>query len=97
MKRIAALLGLWMVISGFCTLAAQDKKYAIKSGIVTFEQVQKVGDIESKEKFIVYFHDFGKKGMPGHLQWRDPDKLVFQRWKGMVYRGLRQENRHQNL
>jgi hypothetical protein len=50
-----------MIISGFCTLAAQDKKYAIKSGIITFEQVQKVGDIEQKGKFIVYFDDFGKK------------------------------------
>jgi len=61
MKRIAVFLGLWMVISGFCTVAAQDKKYAIKSGIVTFDSAQKVGDIENKEKFIVYFDDFGKK------------------------------------
>jgi hypothetical protein len=60
-KRAAAFLGLSIVISGFCTAAAQDKKYAIKSGIITFEQAQKVGDIESKRKFIVYFDDFGRK------------------------------------
>jgi len=29
--------------------------------------------------------------MPGHLQWRDPNKLVFQRWKGMVHRRLREK------
>jgi hypothetical protein len=61
MKRIAVFLGLSMVMSGFCTLTAQDKKYAIKSGIITFELAQKVGDFEHKGKFVVYFDDFGKK------------------------------------
>jgi hypothetical protein len=42
-------------------LGGARKKYAIKSGIITFEVVQKVGDIESKGKDIVYFDDFGNK------------------------------------
>jgi hypothetical protein len=61
MKRIAAFVGLSMVISGFCTVAAQDKKYAIKSGIITFDVTQKLGDIENKSRNILYFDGLVRK------------------------------------
>jgi hypothetical protein len=40
---------------------AQMKKYDIKSGIITFQSIMKMGDFEIKKKIIVYFDDFGMK------------------------------------
>lgn len=40
---------------------AQVKKYDIKSGIVTYDMIMKVGDFEIKNKIIVYFDDYGMK------------------------------------
>jgi hypothetical protein len=37
------------------------KKYDIKSGIVTYELVIKMGTMEMKNKMIVYFDDYGMK------------------------------------
>ncbi len=37
------------------------KKYDIKSGIVTYDLIMKVGTMELKKKFIVYFDDYGMK------------------------------------
>ncbi len=37
------------------------KKYDIKSGIVTFETISKMGAIEIKSKSVVYFDDYGMK------------------------------------
>jgi hypothetical protein len=40
---------------------AQEKKYDIKSGIVTYESIMKMGDYKMKNKMIVYFDDYGIK------------------------------------
>jgi len=37
------------------------KKYDIKSGIITYEMVMKVGTMEMKNKIVVYFDDYGMK------------------------------------
>ena len=37
------------------------KKYDIKSGIITYELVMKVGTMEMKNKTVVYFDDYGMK------------------------------------
>ena len=37
------------------------KKYDVKSGIVTYELISKVGKLEMKLKSIVYFDDYGMK------------------------------------
>jgi hypothetical protein len=42
-------------------LRSQIKKYDIKSGIVTYDLVMKMGKMEIKKKTIVYFDDFGMK------------------------------------
>lgn len=42
-------------------LRSQMKKYDIKSGIVTYDLVMKVGKMEIKKKTIVYFDDYGMK------------------------------------
>jgi hypothetical protein len=42
-------------------LRSQIKKYDIKSGIVTYDLVMKVGKMEMKKKTIVSFDDFGMK------------------------------------
>lgn len=43
------------------TAQAQIKKYDIKSGLVTYESIMKMGDFEIKKKIIVYFDDYGMK------------------------------------
>jgi len=40
---------------------AQVKKYDMKSGVVTYESIMKMGDFEIKQKVVVYFDDFGMK------------------------------------
>jgi hypothetical protein len=40
---------------------AQFKKYDIKSGVVTYDLVMKVGKMEIKKRTIVYFDDYGTK------------------------------------
>jgi hypothetical protein len=42
-------------------LMSQIKKYDIKSGIVTYDLIMKVGKMKIKKKTIVYFDDFGMK------------------------------------
>jgi hypothetical protein len=37
------------------------KKYDIKSGIITYDLIMKVGGMDMKEKTIVYFDDYGMK------------------------------------
>lgn len=40
---------------------AQVKKYDIKSGIITFESIMKMGNFEVKDSIKVYFDDYGMK------------------------------------
>ena len=40
---------------------AQVKKYDMKSGVVTYESIMKMGDFQIKKKTIVYFDDYGMK------------------------------------
>jgi hypothetical protein len=42
-------------------LQSQIKKYDIKSGIVTYDLIMKMGKMEIKKKTIVYFDDYGMK------------------------------------
>ncbi|MGD0592003.1 MAG: hypothetical protein ABSA44_14580 [Bacteroidota bacterium] len=42
-------------------LRSQIKKYDIKSGIVTYDLIMKMGTMEMKKKTIVSFDDFGMK------------------------------------
>jgi hypothetical protein len=51
----------------------QVKKYDIKSGIVTYNQVMKVGSMEMKKKVIIYFDDYGIKE---NRETFDKDKLI---------------------
>lgn len=37
------------------------KKYDMKSGVVTYESIMKMGDMQIKKKIVVYFDDFGMK------------------------------------
>jgi hypothetical protein len=37
------------------------KKYDIKSGVVTYESIVKMGDFQIKNKIVVYFDDFGMR------------------------------------
>ena len=63
MKKVSGLfLALAMMVASQ-GVAAQvaTQKYDIKSGIVTFESVSKVGTMEMKLKFVVYFDDYGMK------------------------------------
>lgn len=61
MKR--TLYFLLTVIVTTLTVTAQSsfKKYDIKSGVVTYDQVMKMGKLEMKNKLIVYFDDYGMK------------------------------------
>jgi hypothetical protein len=61
MVRIGVLLlaGAVLVISAGAQTPV--KKYDIKSGIVTYESIIKMGKMEIKSKTIVYFDDYGMK------------------------------------
>jgi hypothetical protein len=61
MKR--TLVFLLTVIVTTLTVTAQSsfKKYNIKSGVVTYDQVMKMGSFEMKKKVIVYFDDYGMR------------------------------------
>ena len=57
---LAFLVAIILIISH--TLAQTPfKKYDIKSGIITYELVMKVGTMEMKNKIVVYFDDYGMK------------------------------------
>lgn len=60
MKRTMLLLA---AIGFLVTAAAQTpvKKYDIKSGVVTYELIMKMGDMQIQKKIVVYFDDFGMK------------------------------------
>ncbi|MCI0473549.1 MAG: hypothetical protein L0Y76_08205, partial [Ignavibacteria bacterium] len=62
MKRIILFA---IVISSvpvvFSFAQAPVKKYDIKSGIVMFESIMKMGDFEIKKKIVVSFDDYGMK------------------------------------
>lgn len=62
MKRnLFLLLSAAIVFMVYATAQTPTKKYDIKSGIVTYESIMKMGDMEIKEKTIVYFDDYGMK------------------------------------
>jgi hypothetical protein len=50
-----------MVIISLTIAQTPVKKYDIKSGIVTYDLIMKVGNMELQKKFIVYFDDYGMK------------------------------------
>jgi hypothetical protein len=49
------------VFAGTASAQTAFKKYDIKSGIVTYEEVMKVSTMTIKTKYIVYFDDYGMK------------------------------------
>jgi hypothetical protein len=51
------LAAIVFVVTAFAQ--AQVKKYDMKSGVVTYESIMKMGDFEIKKKVVVYFDDFG--------------------------------------
>jgi hypothetical protein len=61
MKKCLFLLLVIFVLLATAIAQAQLKKYDIKSGIITYESIMKMGDFEIKKKIIVYFDDFGMK------------------------------------
>ena len=62
MKTLFAL-GVAFAILAVCPQDAQTqfKKYDIKSGIITFENVIEMGTMKMKHKIMVYFDDYGMK------------------------------------
>jgi hypothetical protein len=61
MRRRCSVLLAVIVFVFFFTAWTSEKKYDIKSGIVTYEQIMKMGKMEIKEKIVVYFDDYGMK------------------------------------
>lgn len=63
MKRISAFASALIVLTATQLMAAQAAwhKYDLKSGIVTLDNVMKVGQTEIKQTMIVYFDDYGLK------------------------------------
>jgi hypothetical protein len=63
MKKLGGLLTVMAVLVAAQGVAGQAdmKKYDIKSGIVTLDSVMKVGALEIKFQYVVYFDDYGMK------------------------------------
>ena len=61
MKNAVLLFALAAAIVSVSLAQTPSKKYDIKSGVVTFESVTKMGKMEMKDKAIVYFDDYGMK------------------------------------
>ena len=61
MKRTLYLVLAVIVTTLTVTAQSPFKKYDIKSGVVTYDQVMKMGSFEMKKKVIVYFDDYGMK------------------------------------
>ncbi len=59
--KILVLLAAIIVFISHTIAQIPFKKYDIKSGIVTYDLVMKVGTMEMKHKMIVYFDDYGMK------------------------------------
>lgn len=60
MKRIMLMLS--AIVFVLAAIAqAQVKKYDIKSGVVTYESIMKMGNFEIKKKAVVSFDDHGMK------------------------------------
>jgi hypothetical protein len=60
-KYLTCLCLCVMLIAAAHQCSAQEKKYDIKSGIITFENSTTMGKINFSEIFIVYFDDYGMK------------------------------------
>jgi hypothetical protein len=50
-----------IVLAFLFTAQTPVKKYDIKTGIITFDLIMKMGDMEIKQKTIVYFDEYGMK------------------------------------
>ncbi len=62
MKRITFLiLSATFILVAVAVAQGTVKKYDIKSGIIYYEMIMKVGDFEIKNKIVVYFDDYGMK------------------------------------
>jgi hypothetical protein len=61
MRPNIILLTVLIILTAAATATSQFKKYDIKSGIVTFESVMKMGDFQIKKKIVLYFDDYGMK------------------------------------
>jgi hypothetical protein len=63
-EKMLRTIKFFSVVFLFSVIAAAQtppKKYDIKSGIVTYELLMKVGNFEIKNKIVVYFDDYGLK------------------------------------
>lgn len=60
-RKLILLLSLTIFLAAATGAQTANKKYDIKSGIVTYESVMKMAGMEMKQKLIVYFDDFGMK------------------------------------
>jgi hypothetical protein len=62
MKRILLLFLTAIIVFGAKTVAQTSlNKYDIKSGIISYESIMKMGDFELNDKVVVYFDDYGMK------------------------------------
>jgi len=61
MIRVLMLVSVAIIFSVIAAAQTPLKKYDIKSGMVTYDLIMKVGDFEIKNKIIVYFDDYGLK------------------------------------
>ena len=60
MKRVMLMLA--AIVFVLAAIAqAQVKKYDMKSGVVTYESIIKMGDFQIKKKVVVSFDDYGMK------------------------------------
>ena len=60
MKTLLALSAAFAMLAALPQdVHTQFKKYDVKSGIVTFENVIEMGTMKMKHKVMVYFDDYG--------------------------------------
>ncbi|MBI5475869.1 MAG: hypothetical protein HY964_03955 [Ignavibacteriales bacterium] len=61
MKQRLLFMVLTFILSNLTIAQTAIKKYDIKSGIITYETIMKMGDFEIKNKIIVSFDEYGMK------------------------------------
>lgn len=61
MRRVSAMVLVIIMFLFLFTAQTPVKKYDMKSGIITYELIMKMGKMEMKSKTVVYFDDYGLK------------------------------------
>lgn len=61
MRRKILLILFAFILAAAVSAQVPVKKYDIKSGIVSYESIMKMGDFEIAKKIVVYFDDYGMK------------------------------------